>query len=288
MEPNEQVIEEPQQTQEQEGADQEPQTESGEQSQDQGEDEFAGMTESQLREALKKRDAKWNRRLSREVAKRHEAERSAIIAEQMARARREGEQQQQNRQAPQNQAQGVQKPEGWDDWTTAQQVAYIAQVQAREAARQEWAAQEQERERRVQQEQTAREHRQVQSKVQDLTAKGSAAYEDFEDKVFADDLTVTPVMARAMADSDAGHHVMYFLGSNPKEAERIARLSPVAQVREIGKLEVKFEKGITTSKAPKPGTPAGTRGAPSTGVHDELPIGEWMKREQARLRQNRP
>lgn len=98
--------------------------------------------------------------------------------------------------------------------------------------------------------------------------KAAQKYEDFEEVAFADDLPITPVMAEAMKDSDMGPDVAYFLGKNPSEAERIAKLNPAAQVREIGKIEARLESKASEpvkrpSKAPAPIEPVGG-GSPSS------------------------
>ncbi len=64
------------------------------------------------------------------------------------------------------------------------------------------------------------------------------------------------VAAEAIRTSDAGPKIAYHLASNPDEARRIAALSPLAQVLEIGKIaasvstEAKTE--TKTTSAPKP------------------------------------
>jgi hypothetical protein len=63
---------------------------------------------------------------------------------------------------------------------------------------------------------------------------------DYFDKVYADDLPMTRAMTDAIVTSDEGAAVAYHLASNPDEARRIAALSPLAQIREIGRLEGKF------------------------------------------------
>jgi hypothetical protein len=47
-------------------------------------------------------------------------------------------------------------------------------------------------------------------------------------------------MAETIKSSDIGPDLAYWLGSNPKEADRISRLSPLLQAREIGKIEAKI------------------------------------------------
>ena len=109
-------------------------------------------------------------------------------------------------------------------------------------------------------------------------------YEDFDDVAFADDVHITDTMASAIMESDLGPDVQYFLGNHPKEASRIARLSPVGQVREIGKLEAKLSAPPPrkTTSAPPPVKPVTGKGAAPTKVDpDKLDIKEWMKLERA-------
>lgn len=79
-------------------------------------------------------------------------------------------------------------------------------------------------------------------------AKAASKYEDFLDVVNSEDLPITDVMADAIKETEAGPEIAYFLGKNPREAARIAALSPAAQVREIGKIEARLE--LTPAKAP--------------------------------------
>jgi hypothetical protein len=96
-----------------------------------------------------------------------------------------------------------------------------------------------------------------------------AAKEKFTDfaEVFHDKLPVTPVMADALMESEASADIAYYLGKNPEEAARIAGLSPVAQIREIGKIEARLEAQAkaapkatprTVSAAPAPVKPVGS------------------------------
>jgi hypothetical protein len=82
---------------------------------------------------------------------------------------------------------------------------------------------------------------------------GEDKYEDFSDIIANPKLNITDPMALTIAESDTGAEIAYFLGKNPKEADRIANLSFAAQVKEIMKLEQKFQK--QTTSAPDPITP---------------------------------
>jgi hypothetical protein len=118
-------------------------------------------------------------------------------------------------------------------------------------------------------------------------------YDDFEQVAYNPKLPVTETMAQTIQASDNGPDVIYYLGSNPKEAERIARLSPLLQAREIGKIEANLGSNPPakkTSTAPAPIAPvtARTSGAPAYDTTDPRSIksmstSEWI--EADRLRQ---
>lgn len=101
-------------------------------------------------------------------------------------------------------------------------------------------------------------------------------FDDFEDVVFSDDLAITDVMGEAIKDSDVGPEVAYYLGKNASEAKRIASLSPVAQVREIGKIEAQLNSkpARQASKAPAPIEPVGS-GKASPGNPESMSQAEY-------------
>lgn len=87
-------------------------------------------------------------------------------------------------------------------------------------------------------EKRARETQQARAEVWKSRVKAAAGdHNDYEAVALNKELPVTPVMAEAITDSDIGAEILYHLGSNPAEAARIAALSQVAQIREIGKIE---------------------------------------------------
>ena len=119
-------------------------------------------------------------------------------------------------------------------------------------------------------------------------------YDDFEQVAYNPKLPVTETMAQTIQASDNGPDVIYYLGSNPKEAERIARLSPLLQAREIGKIEAKLgdnPPAKKTSTAPAPIAPVTARTSTGTPAYDTtdprsvktMSTSEWI--EQDRLRQ---
>lgn len=117
-------------------------------------------------------------------------------------------------------------------------------------------------------------------------------YDDFEQVAYNPKLRITDVMAETIKASDIGPDLAYWLGSNPKEADRISRLSPLLQAREIGKIEAKLgiepPKKKTTS-APEPIRPVSARAA-NHGVVDTtdprsiqtMSTSEWIEADRRR------
>lgn len=59
----------------------------------------------------------------------------------------------------------------------------------------------------------------------------------------------SPVVAVAIKDSDVGTDLSYHLASHPEEAERISKLSPLEQAREVGRLEVTLKNALEADAA---------------------------------------
>ncbi len=99
-------------------------------------------------------------------------------------------------------------------------------------------------------------------------------------------------MAQTIQASDVGPDVAYYLGTNVREAERIARLSPFLQAKEIGKIEAKLADNPLVRKstsAPAPITPvtARTSGNPAYDTTDPRSVktmstSEWIEAERQR------
>lgn len=94
--------------------------------------------------------------------------------------------------------------------------------------------------------------------VQDAFTESRTKYDDFDALVVEQkDLQISREMVIAMAESDDPGEIAYHLGKNKEEAARIAKLSPIAQAREIGKLEAKLaakprQPSKKTTEAPDP------------------------------------
>jgi len=141
-----------------------------------------------------------------------------------------------------------------------------------------------------------REQRRQQSELlesyHDKEEKAREKYDDFEQVAYNPKLPITDVMAQSIQASDIGPEVAYHLGANPKEAERISRLSPILQAKEIGKLEAKLAADPPvkkTSNAPSPISPITARstGAPAYDTTDPRSIktmstSDWIEADRQR------
>ena len=117
-------------------------------------------------------------------------------------------------------------------------------------------------------------------------------YDDFEQVAYNPKLPITDAMAQTIQSSDVGPDMAYYLGSNPKEADRISRLSPLQQAKELGKIEAKLADNPVvkkTSSAPAPIAPITARssGSSATDTTDPRAIksmttSEWIEADRQR------
>ena len=138
----------------------------------------------------------------------------------------------------------------------------------------------------------ARQQQALLESYRDREEDAREKYDDFEQVAYNPQLPVTDVMAQAIQASDIGPDVLYHLGANPKEADRIARLSPILQAREIGKLEASLAasppvKKTTNAPAPIAPVTARTTGSPAFDTTDPrslktMSTSEWIEAERAR------
>ena len=117
-------------------------------------------------------------------------------------------------------------------------------------------------------------------------------YDDFEQVAYNSKLPITDAMAQTIQASEVGPDMAYYLGSNPKEAERISRLTPLGQAKELGKIEAKLADNPPvkkTSSAPAPIAPVTARSSGSSVVDTTDPrsiknmsTSEWIEAERLR------
>lgn len=204
----------------------------------------------------------------------------AIVGKRLAREQRKWEREQAQRLAERESQQRTAPPadlspeqfETYDDYAEALAERIAEEKLAkREAARQQQALLEQYHDR----EETARDK-----------------YDDFDQVAYNPELPVTEVMAQSIQASEVGPDVLYWLGVNPKEAERISRLSPILQAKEIGKIEATMASNPPvrkTSTAPAPIAPVTARsnGTPRYDTTDPrstktMSTSEWIEAERQR------
>lgn len=136
----------------------------------------------------------------------------------------------------------------------------------------------------------AREQEAQQKIIQSWAQKVQAAkaeLPDFDDLVASSDVVVNNAVRDAILESDVGPKILYHLAENNDLAKKIASLNPNAALREIGKLEARFEAKadskqtapVVKSKAPTPIQPIrGGAGQPDVPLSTD---GNWHGTYQA-------
>ena len=202
-----------------------------------------------------RKQSKFQRRLDRQKTARIEAETRAKIAEERL-AKLEAQSQQQ---------QGSDEPKEADFADYTQYTRALAKYEAQQVvkAEREEAAKAQQGKEKQQQANAVTEK--VAKAWAEREASFQAATKDYEAVVqpFADEeLQSFPMQTRmAIVESDVGPALLYHLAQNPDVVERIADLSPVRQIAELGKLETKLSMPARkTTSAPAPAsTTSGNR-----------------------------
>jgi hypothetical protein len=203
----------------------------------------------------------------------------AIVSKRLAREQRKWEREQAQRLAEQQARTPAAPPPAPDDFENAQQYAEaLAEQKARDLLAQREAAAQQAA---------------ILESYKDREEEARDRYEDFEQVAYNPNLPVTDVMAQAIQASDIGPEVIYYLGSNPKEAGRISKLPPVLQAKEIGKIEVNLTTNPPvkkTSTAPAPLAPVTATRSNSGPRYDtadprsikSMSTSEWIEAERLR------
>ena len=192
------------------------------------------------------------RRIDRAVRAKYEAEaRTKMLEERLAAL--------ESRAAPQQRQVDASEPtidkfENFDEYVAAK-ATWIARQQIENTLSEREKAQmaaQQERERRV-----------IADSWQERVIKATAEMPDFEDVLASSDVPMTDAMQQAIMESDVGPRLAYHLANNPDEARQIAMMSPIGQIRALGRIEAKLEQKspVTVTKAPPPVKPVGQKAA---------------------------
>lgn len=208
-----------------------------------------------------------------------QAELDAMIGKRLAREQRKWEREQQAKQAEMQVRQSVPKelPPA-DQFESVEAYAEALAVKKAEEL--------------IAQRELQRQRAQVEDAYAEREEEARAKYDDFDQVAYNPNLRITDVMAETIKASEAGTDLAYWLGSNPKEADRISRLSPLLQAREIGKIEAKLSAEPPqkkTTSAPAPIRPVSAR-AVNPGVTDTtdprsiqtMSTSEWIAAERQR------
>lgn len=105
-------------------------------------------------------------------------------------------------------------------------------------------------------------------------SKAKSSMPDFDDVVASSTVVVSDAIRDAIIESDVGAQILYHLASDDDYAESLSAMPAIKALKEIGRLEAKFEaeqekpeakaKTVTQSKAPAPISPL--RGGKSAGA----------------------
>lgn len=126
--------------------------------------------------------------------------------------------------------------------------------------------------------------------------------EDFDEVLEAAPL-VSQAMRDVILDSEVSAQLSYELAKNPDEIRRIAKLSPLAAARELGRIEARIQADVKAkaeakaaeeaapepqlpqiSRAPAPPRPVKPKSTAERSIHDEnLSYGEWEKLRNKQL-----
>ena len=147
----------------------------------------------------------------------------------------------------------------WDRFTEAQADFKVEQFKRQQA-----------------QERQAAEQAQITAALDVRVKKAVEKYPDFIEKVGSQDAKdVPPYLMQAMRERELGTDLAYYFATNRDELTRISKLSPIAALAELGRIETRFDvktetkpaettavvEPVKTSSAPPPITPINANGA---------------------------
>lgn len=118
----------------------------------------------------------------------------------------------------------------------------------------------------------------VAKSFEDRVAKVRDKLPDYDLYVGDPNLTITPLMAAVIRESEVGPEVAYHLGKNRSEAQRIADLPPHRQAAELGRLEAKLSAAPPPSTKPIPPAPPQTVSGLAAGLSkapEEMSMDEY-------------
>jgi hypothetical protein len=148
---------------------------------------------------------------------------------------------------------------------------------------------------RQQEEQARQQYEQAQQAqrfthfVETRIAEGVAKYPDYEEVVTSNNLpplgTMNPVLFQAIMNHEQMPEITYFLGKNPVEAHRIARLPGPMALIELGRITHRLNLSRSSGNAPEPPTTIGGHNQRSSEApRDNDSIESWMRKRNAQVK----
>lgn len=109
-------------------------------------------------------------------------------------------------------------------------------------------------------------------------------HDDFQELVEEIGPLIKGAALETLMDSKHGPEIIYHLGKNPEEAERLSKLSPLAAAREIGRIEERLNsKSVKrTTNAPPPSKTI-TGSSPASTPLDKMDMKDFIKARRAQL-----
>lgn len=99
----------------------------------------------------------------------------------------------------------------------------------------------------------------LRSKVDELSAKGSEIFDDYEETVLEaglrGDYRLTETTFTAAAESEYGSEILYALANDPAEAKRVSEMTVVQQVRYVDQKNSEIAAKKTARRKPQAGDP---------------------------------
>ena len=128
------------------------------------------------------------------------------------------------------------------------------------------------------------EQRTIETRWEDSTDTAREKYDDFDEVAFGE-VNVTETMGLAIKDSDDGGEIAYYLGKNPEESDKIAKLSPLAQIKAIGRIEERLIERPTRKPPPTPVNRGRTsQSTASSKLNDKMSMADWQKARNKEVR----
>jgi hypothetical protein len=111
----------------------------------------------------------------------------------------------------------------------------------------------------LQRQQEVEQQHQLLEKVDNLATRGSELFEDFQETVveagMRGDWDLSQTTFEAAHEAENGVQILYDLAQNPKEASRVAKLSPFQQIKYVAERDAEISKSKSPRRIPKAGDP---------------------------------